>query len=145
MSDDPPPTHPVFRDEGVSIGWGASVASDHPAPVEWGKTIRLGEAADRVGLTVHDQIALGDAELRKWMTRRVVWTFVGTNVATLLAFAGLVLLDQHDLASGLAPGDRIITSQVFMALLGATTVQVGAIAITIAGYLFPRRAGGGTP
>ena len=32
-----------------------------------------------------------------------------------------------------------------MALLGATTVQVGAIAVAIAGYLFPRRTKAGHP
>ena len=37
------------------------------------------------------------------------------------------------------PRDRIITSQVIMALLGATTVQVGAIAAVMARYLFPSR------
>jgi hypothetical protein len=39
----------------------------------------------------------------------------------------------------IAPGDRIISAQVIMALLGATTVQVGAIAVLIARYLFPGR------
>ncbi len=37
------------------------------------------------------------------------------------------------------PGDRIITPQVIMTLLGATTVQVGAIAIIITRYLVPGR------
>jgi hypothetical protein len=47
-------------------------------------------------------------------------------------------MDQNNIASKLiTPGDRIITSQVFMALLGATTVQVGAIMVIIARYLFP--------
>jgi hypothetical protein len=39
----------------------------------------------------------------------------------------------------ITPADRIITSQVIMALLGATTVQAGAIAAIIARYLFPGR------
>jgi hypothetical protein len=39
----------------------------------------------------------------------------------------------------ITPADRIITSQVVMALLGATAVQVGAIAVIIAQYLFPGR------
>jgi hypothetical protein len=36
-------------------------------------------------------------------------------------------------------GDRIIGSQVIMALLGATAVQVGTIAALIARYLFASR------
>jgi hypothetical protein len=137
MSDDRPPQHRIAIDVGIPGERLASVASDHPVPVV--ETIRLSEAADRGGLTVQDHIALQDADLRKWMARRIMGTFAVTNVVTLLAFVGLVFLDQIDLASGLAPGDRIITSQVFMALLGATTVQVGAIAVIIAQYLFPGR------
>ena len=50
-------------------------------------------------------------------------------------------MDQNNIASKLiTPGDRIITSQVFMALLGATTVQVGAIMVIITRYLFPGRS-----
>ncbi len=60
---------------------------------------------------------------------------MGANFVTLLVMAGLVWLDQGNVAShSIAPGDRIITSQVFMALLGATTVQVGSIAFIIAQY-----------
>jgi hypothetical protein len=50
------------------------------------------------------------------------------------------VLDEINIATHLiAPGDRIITEKVIMALLGATTVQVGAIAAIIARYLFPGR------
>jgi hypothetical protein len=51
-----------------------------------------------------------------------------------------VVLDEFNIAWHLiAPGDRIIGGQVIMALLGATTVQVGTIAVVIARYLFPGR------
>lgn len=59
---------------------------------------------------------------------------------TLGALGVLWLVDQIDIVLRvIAPGDRIINSQVIMALLGATTVQVGAIAVIIARYLFPGR------
>jgi hypothetical protein len=104
------------------------------------EVVRLDREADRVGLTVPDQIALQDADLRRWMARRIIWVFIAANIVTLLAMAGLVWLDQGNVAShSIAPSDRIITSQVFMALLGATTVQVGSIAFIIAQYLFPSR------
>ena len=38
--------------------------------------------------------------------------------------------------------DRIVTENVLMALLGATTVQVGTIMVSISAYLFPRRQTG---
>jgi hypothetical protein len=91
-------------------------------------------------LSVTDQIALQDADLRKWMADRVVPAFLKANGLTLAAVAVLVVLDEINIASHLiAPGDRIITEKVIMALLGATTVQVGAIAALIARYLFPSR------
>ena len=91
-------------------------------------------------LSVTDQIALQDADLRKWMADRVVPAFLKANGLTLAAVAVLVVLDEINVASHLiAPGDRIITEKVIMALLGATTVQVGAIAALIARYLFPSR------
>jgi hypothetical protein len=104
------------------------------------EVVRLDREAERVGLPVPDQIALQDAALRQWVARRIIWVFVAANVGTLLALAGLVWLDQTNVASHMIiPGDRIITSHVFMALLGATTVQVGSIAFIIAQYLFPSR------
>ena len=51
-----------------------------------------------------------------------------------------VVLDQKNITAHLiTPADRIITNQVIMTLLGATAVQVGAIAVIIARYLFPGR------
>jgi hypothetical protein len=59
--------------------------------------------------------------------------FLKANGLTLAAVAVLVVLDEINIASHLiAPGDRIITEKAIMALLGATTVQVGAIAALIA-------------
>jgi hypothetical protein len=74
------------------------------------------------------------------MADRVVPAFLKANGLTLVAVAVLVLLDEINIAVHLtAPGDRIITEKVIMALLGATTVQVGVIAALIARYLFPSR------
>jgi hypothetical protein len=90
--------------------------------------------------SVDEQIKLGDHDLRKWMATSIVWTFISGNIVTLLALGGLVWLDQMNIERKLVTaGDRIIDRQVIMTLLGATTVQVGAIAVIIARYLFPGR------
>ena len=90
--------------------------------------------------SVHEQIALQDAALRRWMARFVIPAFIKANAVTLIAIAALAGLDQFNIAWHLiAPGDRIIGGQVIMALLGATTVQVGTIAVVIARNLFPGR------
>src|SRR6185312_13882339 len=91
-----------------------------------GMVVSLDSEADGVRLSVADRIALHAADLRRWMARRVMWTVVGANLVTLAALAGLVALDQSNIESHLiSPGDRIIGHQVILALLGATTVQVG--------------------
>jgi hypothetical protein len=124
----PPATHTVTRDFVI--------------PVEARAEILLSREADRVlgPQTFDDQLRKQDADLRKWMADRVVPAFLKANGLTLAALAVLVVLDEINIACHLiAPGDRIITEKVIMALLGATTVQVGVIAALIARYLFPSR------
>lgn len=103
--------------------------------------VNLGRAAAEV--PVADQIALRDQalrerdqDLRDWMTKEVMPAFLTANRWTLYALGVLVVLDEFNALFSIAPR---ITSQVVMALLGATTVQVGVIAVTIARYLFPGR------
>ncbi len=74
------------------------------------------------------------------MAEYVVPTFKSANTVTLIALGVLVLLDEANICFHLVtPSDRIITSNVVMALLGATTVQLGSIAVIMARYLFPGR------
>ena len=104
------------------------------------RVVSLGGRAAREGVSVADQVTLRDQGLREQMVDRILPAFLWANGLTLGAIAVLWLVDQFEIAFRLiAPGDRIITSQVIMALLAATTVQVGAIAAIIARYLFPGR------
>jgi len=103
--------------------------------------IRLSHEADREKLSVDDELKRRDADLREWMANRIVPAFLLANGLTLGAIGVLWLVDELNVVFHLAaPSDRIITSGVIMALLGATTVQVGAIAAVIARYLFPGRS-----
>jgi hypothetical protein len=132
MSDDRPP-HRVWSDVGVPSERLASVA----APVE----VSLNQEVERTGLQrglSPAQVRLRDADLRDWMARVIIPAFVAANKWTLFALGGLVLLDEINLACHLT-GDRIITEKVIMALLGATTVQIGVIAVVMARHLFPGR------
>ena len=105
-----------------------------------GVVLNLSQEADREGVSVADQIALQDAGLRKSVAYWIIGVFIVANLVTLAVLSILAHLDQGNIESHLIePGDRIITSQVFMTLLGATTVQVGAIMVIIARYLFPGR------
>jgi hypothetical protein len=79
--------------------------------------------------------------MREGTVKRILWVFLGANVLALVLLAILVWLDQCNIAAKLiGPKDRIVTNQVIMTLLGATTVQVGAIMGIITRYLFPSRS-----
>ena len=128
MPGERPPT--VHEAAGSIHGEGAVQAT--------AEVVSLDAEADREGLSIADQVALRTQELREWMADRVVPAFLWANGMTLGAIAVMWLVDEINLARGIiAPSDRIIGSQVIMALLGATTVQVGTIAVIIARYLFP--------
>jgi hypothetical protein len=118
------------------LGTGTGVSSDSGLG-----TVRLGEEADRVVGSVDEQVKLGDYNLRKWMAIRIVWVFIGGNIVTLVGLGVLVWLDQMNIERKLVtPGDRIVDRQVIMTLLAATAVQVGAITVIVARYLFPGRS-----
>ena len=103
-------------------------------------SLSLADEASQQGISVDDEIKRRNASLRERMAYWIIGAFIVANLATVAALGILAWLDQGNIQSKLiAPGDRIITSQVFMALLGATTVQVGAIMVIIARYLFPGR------
>jgi CRISPR/Cas system-associated protein Csm6 len=104
-------------------------------------SVSLEKEAEREQLSVDDRIKLDDQNLRQGVADRVMRTFVRANAVTLVVLCTLVALDEINIWLHLiAPTDRIITNQVIMALLGATTIQVGAIAAIIARYLFPGRS-----
>jgi len=104
-----------------------SLASSTEAPL-WGVP---------VGQTVQDQIALSDADIRRRVAVWIMWLFGAVNVITMLFIFVLFCFDQSDLsAKELGPGDRIVNAEVLMSLLGATTVQLGTIALIMARYLF---------
>lgn len=108
------------------------------------EVVSLKKEAERVVgrfYSVDEQIRRSDARLRRWMAGRVVRAFVRANYWTLGALGVLAGLDEINIwLHIITPGDRIISNQVIMALLGATTVQVGTIAAIIARYLFPSRS-----
>ena len=98
-----------------------------------------GDEARFQSFSVADQIALSDARVRSNVSYAIIAAFLIVNLATL---AGLYLIYTSDAAElqakPVAPEQRIIKTQVVIALLGATTVQLGSMAVIMAKYLFPR-------
>lgn len=88
--------------------------------------------------TTADRIAIGDLEIRKNFANRVMLLFAITNLGALIGLALVFWQDCVQLAGGLTkPADRIIDGKVIMALLGATTVQLGTVIYTITRAIFP--------
>jgi hypothetical protein len=86
------------------------------------ETIRLEleKEVDRVEISITDQIALRNQDLREWVADRVVPAFLWANGLTLAALGVLVVVDEVNIVVHLiAPTERIIGNQVIMALLGA--------------------------
>ena len=104
-----------------------------PAPVT---DVSLNQEVDE--FTTADRIAIGDLEIRKNFANRVMLLFAITNLGALVGLALVFWQDCAQLAAHLTkPTDRIIDAKVIMALLGATTVQLGTVIYTITRAIFP--------
>ena len=85
-----------------------------------------------------DEIALGDLAIRKNFARDIVILFAVANGFVLLGLGVIFRVDCVQLsAKQILPAQRLVSSQVIMALLGATTVQLGTVVLTIARAIFP--------
>jgi hypothetical protein len=88
--------------------------------------------------SVADQIALGDQDIRRRFANRVMWLFVLANIFVMGGLGVAFWQDGVQLRAHLiAPGEKVVNSHVVMALLGATTVQLGTVILTITRALFP--------
>jgi len=112
------------------------VPSDHQPPT----TERvLGRNESGVSFYVTDAIALGEHEMRRDVAAHILRIFRISNLVVLGAVAVVLVSDWALIALGLQkPTERVIDAGVVKTLIGATTVQVGIIMISISAYLFPR-------
>ena len=91
-------------------------------------------------VSVADRIALADAGLRKFVVTVVVVAFLAVNGIVLLGIWLAYLKDVDLLAaagSNFKPSDRLVTTNLVMTIVGATTVQLGGLIVLIGKYLFP--------
>ena len=96
------------------------------------------ESYEPSGLSVQDINRLRDASLRRAVTYAIVGAFLFVNVLTTLGIGWIYSNDQAELARHLiTPADRIITTSIVVTAVGATTVQLGALALLIGRFLFP--------
>lgn len=109
---------------------------DAAAPAPLPEDVSLGDVIDE--FTTADRIALGDLEIRRNFANRVMLLFAIANVSVLIGLSFVFWQDIAQLTAGrIRPADRIIDGRVIMALLGATTIQLGTVIYTITRAIFP--------
>ena len=100
----------------------------------------LGVYSAAEGISVQDKIALDEARTRKWVAIAIVTAFIFVNGAVLWGIWQVFLTDIDLLTrsgSAFKASDRIVTTNLLISLVSATTVQLGALIVLIGKYLFP--------
>jgi branched-subunit amino acid transport protein len=87
--------------------------------------------------TLAERIALSDARVRQYVSYAIAAAFL---VVKFLTLAGVVFIFETDnaniIAKVIAPEYRVINANVVMTVVGGTTVQLGALALTMGRYLY---------
>lgn len=125
----------------------STLATEEPAPAAGRITLSdaaLGAVRGAPWVSTADKIALSDAGLRKLVAVAIVLAFLVVNGAVLW---GIWIVFQTDIQLLTRPGsnftaaDRLVTTNLLMTLVGATTVQLGALIVLMGKYLFPTPKG----
>ncbi len=88
--------------------------------------------------SVADRIVLSDARVRALVSYAVCAAFLAVNLATVAGLSAVHLDDYANIRLKLATADQaVVNARVLMALLGATTVQLGLMAVIMVRYLLP--------
>jgi hypothetical protein len=90
-------------------------------------------------LTVTETIQLGTHRLRMWVAGATLLIFFIINGFVLYGLNRALSFDFVMLAAKTSGYDRFINTTVIASILGATTVQLGAIMFAITKFLFPAR------
>lgn len=108
--------------------------------LEEGRAAVAAAVAAVENLSVKEKIDLAELELRSEIARNIIKQFVRVNLCVLAMVVVVFLFDAllvyRDVIHA---NDRIINSNVVMTIIGATTVQFGAIAFAVSQWLFPRK------
>ena len=93
---------------------------------------------DHIKIAEANSIKAND-DLRKMMTGEVLPLFKTVNLFVIIIVFLAMSLDLYLFINEIGDFEnRLVNSKVIMALIGAATVQLGAIMFTISAYLFPK-------
>lgn len=88
------------------------------------------------------RLKIRDLALKERVAGEILEIFKWANIATIALVVGFAIVDLVLFCFSVPGFERLITSEVIMALIGATVVQAGAAAFAIAISLFPRKGNG---
>jgi hypothetical protein len=120
------------------------------APVErQSKTVSLSDEVAAVGkLDPKEEAEILSINANTWarlvMVLVIAGIFIGLNwaVMSLVRHAYAQDLEMMKMPGAIfRPEHRVVTTEVFISLIGATVVQVGIAIVAIVSYLFPKKAG----
>lgn len=114
------------------------------------KTLQIedGIAIEEVGKSKYLNVkavesGLSLIEIETWRLRRriavcIISCFIIANlvIAAIIIYLSVVDIMFID-SMKITPSDRVVDSELLMILIGATTVQLGAISVSVARWLFP--------
>jgi hypothetical protein len=90
-------------------------------------------------LTVRDRLDIAELELRSEMAKQIMKYFIKVNFLVLLTVLLVFGADSFFLYwRAIDPVNRIITANVVISIIGATTLQFGAIAFLVSQWLFAK-------
>jgi len=94
---------------------------------------------DDVFYSVTEQVELGELEMRKKASEDITNIFIKANTFVLGFLAALVAADWVIIISTGKVEYRLVDKEIIMMLLGATTVQLGIIMVSMSRFLFPSK------
>ena len=100
------------------------------------QVLRLDDEVTSEKLTVRERVELSDAEMRKDVVKNLTSFFIKVNGFVIGGIFVMYVIDMILLFSGREP-IKIINTDVILAIIGGTTVQLGALMIIMGKYLFP--------
>lgn len=100
------------------------------------------DVVEKIEMSVQDRLLITESSLRNELARKIIKTFVAVNSAVLLLIIAFGVSDAVLVINKIInANERLITTQVLLTVIGATTVQLGAIAVTLSNWLFPKTKG----
>lgn len=78
--------------------------------------------------------------LRKEVTQKIIRSFIVVNIAVVGLIFIIFTVDTILISIGTVKGtERLITEKIILSVIAATTVQFGAIAVSVSTWLFKRK------